>query len=55
VPFPTWSLQRARGSIDGELFRRLQFSIEREFSQDIKVDPTAQPGKRASGATSTPT
>ncbi len=33
VDFPEWQLHRLRAGVDGELFRVIQFSIEREFSE----------------------
>jgi phosphate-selective porin len=35
TPFSTWTLNRARAGVDGELFRVIQFSIEREFSENL--------------------
>jgi phosphate-selective porin len=37
VPFETWELHRLRGGLDGELFNRIQFQIERELYE--KEDP----------------
>lgn len=37
--FKTWELHRARAGVEGELFRRIQFSIEREFSENLTNDP----------------
>lgn len=34
VPFETWELHRFRVGIDGEVFRRIQFSIERELTEN---------------------
>jgi phosphate-selective porin OprO/OprP len=43
--FPTWQLRRARGGVDGELFRKIQFSLEREFSENFNNDPTKKSTK----------
>lgn len=43
--FETWQLHRARAGVDGELFRKLQFSIEREFSESLVNDPTKESTK----------
>ena len=45
VDFPTWQLNRARAGVDGELFRKIQFSIEREFSERLNVDHSGKPQK----------
>ncbi len=45
VDFKTWQLHRARASVDGELFRKLQFSIEREFSERDTVEESGRPRK----------
>ncbi len=37
--FPTWELHRLRIGVEGELFRRIQFSIERELSENETNDP----------------
>lgn len=37
LEFETWELHRLRGGIDGELFNRVQFSIERELYE--RADP----------------
>lgn len=37
--FPTWELHRLRAGIEGELFQKIQFSIEREFSETEINDP----------------
>jgi phosphate-selective porin OprO/OprP len=37
--FKTWELHRARAGVDGEVFRKIQFSIEREFSENLNNDP----------------
>src|SRR5262245_34060314 len=39
VAFQTWDLHRFRVGIDGEVFRKVQFSIEREFSERLNNDP----------------
>jgi len=43
--FATWELHRARVGVDGELFRKIQFSIEREFSERLLSDPTKKSSK----------
>jgi phosphate-selective porin len=45
IDFPTWELHRARVGIDGELFRKIQFSIEREFSERLLNDPLKKSSK----------
>lgn len=37
VAFDTWELHRARVGIDGEIFRRIQFSIERELTEHEQI------------------
>lgn len=37
--FKTWELHRARAGIEGELFRKVQFQVEREFSENLVNDP----------------
>lgn len=44
-PFPTWQLHRFRASLDGEVFRKVQFSIEREFAETLLDDPTKKSTK----------
>jgi len=43
--FNTWQLHRARAGVDGEVFRKIQFSIEREFSENLINDPTKKSTK----------
>lgn len=43
--FEPWELQRFRAGIDGELFRKIQFSIEREFTERLNVDESGTPQK----------
>ena len=38
LPFDTWDLHRLRGGVDGELFNRVQFSIERELYEPRILD-----------------
>jgi phosphate-selective porin len=45
IGFPTWELHRARVGVDGEVFRKIQFSIEREFSESLLNDPTKKATK----------
>ena len=45
VDFSTWELHRLRAGIDGEVFRKIQFSIEREFSESLNNDPTRKSTK----------
>jgi phosphate-selective porin len=45
IGFPTWELHRLRAGVDGEVFRRIQFSIEREFSENLNNDPTRKSTK----------
>jgi len=45
VDFKTWELHRLRAGVDGEIFRRLQFSVEREFSENLNNDPTRKSTK----------
>ena len=45
VDFPTWELHRFRVGVDGEVFRKIQFSIEREFSENLNNDPTRKSTK----------
>jgi phosphate-selective porin len=45
INFPTWNLHRFRVGVDGELFRKFQFSIEREFSENLNNDPTKKSSK----------
>jgi len=45
VDFPTWELHRFRVGADGEVFRKVQFSIEREFSENLNNDPTRKSTK----------
>ena len=52
IDFPTWELHRLRAGVDGEIFRTIQFSIEREFSESLNNDPTRK-SRRASGRMST--
>lgn len=40
--FDTFGLHRARGGVDGELFRVFQFSVEREWSE-FELDTTPNP------------
>src|SRR4029077_5423930 len=37
IAFDTWELHRARVGIDGEIFRRIQFSVERELTENEQV------------------
>ena len=43
--FPTWNLHRLRAGVDGEVFRKFQFSIEREFSENLNNDPNKKSSK----------
>ena len=43
--FSTWELHRFRAGVDGEVFRKIQFSIEREFSENLLNDPTQKSTK----------
>ena len=45
VDFPTWELHRFRVGVDGEVFRKVQFSVEREFSENLNNDPTRKSTK----------
>jgi phosphate-selective porin len=45
IDFPTWELHRLRAGVDGEIFRKIQFSIEREFSESLNNDPTRKSSK----------
>jgi phosphate-selective porin len=45
IDFPTWELHRLRVGVDGEVFRKIQFSVEREFSENLNNDPTRKSTK----------
>ena len=41
--FPTWELHRMRFGLQGEVFRHIQFEIEREFKSSVSANPTKSP------------
>jgi phosphate-selective porin OprO/OprP len=44
--FETWELHRLRAGVDGELFdNRIQFSVEREFSERDNLESSGRPQK----------
>jgi phosphate-selective porin OprO/OprP len=47
VDFPTWELHRARIGVEGELFRKIQFQVEREFTERELNDPSRESTKTA--------
>src|SRR5262249_11058342 len=43
--FPTLELHRPPVGVDGEVFRKIQFSIEREFSERLTSESSGKPKK----------
>jgi phosphate-selective porin len=43
IDFETWELHRLRVGVDGEIFNRIQFSIERELYEREVEDPDEEP------------